>query len=364
MQVAEFVADELQRLESDSNIISDQPVDLAQYLSPVVKPSAEQSSAKNPAMAFLLSAPRSGSTLMRLMLDIHSGLLCPPELGLLGFNYINDWMQESLNLFSADAAMNILQDFTDVDPGQGKTRMNQLVEKNASIQEVYKVLQEYAGSRLLLDKTPGYSLELNTLYRINSWFESPKCIHLVRHPYSVIDSIVRNRMDRLLGEEGPDAYAIAEKIWAQCNRNILELAKSLPDNCYYMVRYEDLVRSPQDTMKQICEFLDIPFEESMTDPYAANRKIAGVGDPDILQHDKVDAKLANTWQDIILPRPLNAISCDLAQGFQYELPREAGRENQSGAESGTLEDVDIDNLSDEEVEAMLRKMMTGEQDVQ
>src|SRR3954466_6093857 len=45
-----------------------------------------QTGPKNPPAVFVLSPPRSGSTLFRVMLAGHPGLFAPPELELLSFN--------------------------------------------------------------------------------------------------------------------------------------------------------------------------------------------------------------------------------------------------------------------------------------
>ena len=46
--------------------------------------------AKNPPAVFVLSPPRSGSTLMRVMLGGHPRLFSPPELELLSFNTLRE----------------------------------------------------------------------------------------------------------------------------------------------------------------------------------------------------------------------------------------------------------------------------------
>src|SRR6185369_14432855 len=53
-------------------------------------PSKLKSASKNPPAVFVLSPPRSGSTLLRVMLGGHPKLFAPPELELLSFNTLAD----------------------------------------------------------------------------------------------------------------------------------------------------------------------------------------------------------------------------------------------------------------------------------
>ena len=68
------------------------------------------------------------------------------------------------------------------------------------------------------------------------------------------------------------------------------------------------------------EFLDIPFEAAILQPYTGGRMIGGPGDPDIFQHDQIEASLGESWRNISLPRPLGEYSRQLAAQLNYELP--------------------------------------------
>jgi hypothetical protein len=189
------------------------------------------------------------------------------------------------------------------------------------VQEMYRLIQQHAAPRLLVDKTPNYAKSLTTLRRAESWFDQPKYIHLVRHPYAVIESFVRHRFERFIGPEGVDPYECAEQTWTERNRNILALSQNMASQRYYRIYYEELVRQPARVMQGVCEFLRISFEEAMLYPYSGGRMIGGPGDPDIFQHDQIEPHLGEIWRDINLPRPLAQETRHLAVQFNYELPR-------------------------------------------
>ncbi|MBD2111679.1 MULTISPECIES: type I polyketide synthase [Cyanophyceae] len=284
---------------------------------------------RNPPMVFLLSAPRSGSTLLRVMLAGHPGLFCPPELHLLPFNTLEaqgaalgySYLQEGLQR----AVMELLQ----VNAEQAETLLSEWRQHHTTVPAVYDKLQQMAGGRLLVDKSPTYSLSLETLERAEQIFEGAKYIHLVRHPYSVISSFVHNRMYKIFDLEPDDPYRLAEQVWQACNQNIRTFASSLDPERHYTLRYEDLVVDPEPAMRGLCTFLDLPFDPAVLTPYEGRRMTDGVtaqsmavDDPNFRQRSRIEAHLAKIWQGIQLPHRLSTTSQTLAAQFDYPLPQE------------------------------------------
>jgi hypothetical protein len=208
--------------------------------------------------------------------------------------------------------------------------LNTLVHENVPTQEVYAKLQELASPQVLVDKTPQYSLRLETLLRAETLFETPKYILLVRHPYAVIESLVRIRLDKLFGpvlygSDQTDSHVVAEKVWVVCNQNLLDFSRQVgPERCHF-IRYEDLVGDSRRSMAALCDFLAIPFDDCVLQPYdnKPERMITGIGDPNIMDHDRIDPQLGQAWQRIKLPHQLGEPARRLAAEFGYELPAEA-----------------------------------------
>jgi pimeloyl-ACP methyl ester carboxylesterase len=138
------------------------------------------------------------------------------------------------------------------------------------------------------------------------------------------------RMDKLVGSGEGDPYELAELIWRESNQNIFNLAEEIDPDRYHLVYYEDLVSKPQVVLEGICEFLAIPFDAAVLTPYQGDRMTDGVsntamslGDPNFLNHQTIDAQLAETWKAIKLPGMLSNYTQQLAQQLKYELPQEA-----------------------------------------
>jgi malonyl CoA-acyl carrier protein transacylase len=286
-----------------------------------------QHSKLNNDIVFILSSGRSGSTLLRVMLAGHPALYSPPELHLLPFETMAQWHKELAASYLVEGLQRTLMELKGIDAPESRELVNDLVKQNLSIQEVYAMLQKLAGKRLLVDKSPTYADKRKTLERAEELFAKAKYIHLVRHPYAVIESFTRMRMHTLLnsGEENP--YQLAESTWANSNQNILDFCENISPERHHLVRYEELVTEPTRVMEGVCEFLGIPFDSSVLQPYQGNRMTDGVydksmsiGDPNFLKHNQIESKLAEIWKEIKLPSQLGGFAQRVAQTLQYELP--------------------------------------------
>ena len=282
---------------------------------------------KLPGIVFILSSPRSGSTLLRVMLAGHQDLASPPELHLLPFDTMGQREKELTLSHLGEGLQRAFIDLKGLDATQSENLIADLVKEDRSIPEVYALLQEVAGNRILIDKSPTYGFYRETLDRAEAMFDKAKYIHLVRHPYAVIESFYRLRMDKLVGSGDSEPYQVAELVWTKSNQNILDFLKSIDPNRHHLIVYEELVKNPTQVMQGLCEFLEIPFEPSLVNPYEGERMTGGVynqsmsvGDPNFLKRKKIDPTLADTWKTIRLPQPLSETSRQVAISLNYELP--------------------------------------------
>jgi len=276
---------------------------------------------------FLLSAPRSGSTLLRVMLAGHPSLFCPPELHLLGFTTMGARKSGLRGSYLEEGLVRAIQELDGGSAEKAVSLEQDWVSADLPVEEVYDRLQKMAKGRLLIDKSPSYAARLDTLKNAEELFVSAKYIHLVRHPLSVIDSFVKNRFDRLLGLTGKAPGEVAEKVWVESNANLSEFLRSVDPGRSMTIRYEDLVRSPQAVMEELCFFLGVPFDAAVLQPYEGRRMTDGlrsqsiaIGDPGFLEHKGIDASLADAWQNVTDPASLGQEALTMAAGFRYEIP--------------------------------------------
>lgn len=88
-----------------------------------------------------------------------------------------------------------------------------------------------------------------------SIFPGTKFIHIVRDPRAVAASVLPLNW----GPNDPENAAI---FWAQKMSYGLALEKMHPDSCT-RVYYEDILAKPSETVREICKYCEIEFQESM-----------------------------------------------------------------------------------------------------
>jgi len=290
-------------------------------------PAAEE---RIPGIVFLLSSPRSGSTLLRVMMAGHPGLFCPPELHLLPFGTMAERRAALASSYLGEGLQRAFMELKKLSAEDGRSFVDDLAERGLSTQKVYAMLQELAPGRQLVDKSPSYAASLETLARAEALFESAKYVHLARHPYAVIESFVRNRLDRVIPTDDVDPHDLAEQIWTGSNNNALRFLAALDPGRRHVIRYEELVRDPAAVMSRLCRFLEIPFDDAVLKPYEGRRMTDGIysqslsiGDPNFLDHHTIDPALGEAWKSIRLPRRLGGFAQKVSAELGYTLPAEA-----------------------------------------
>ncbi|HEY9735750.1 MAG TPA: SDR family NAD(P)-dependent oxidoreductase, partial [Trichocoleus sp.] len=281
--LAQYVAKELVRLQGSPAVSAEtsKPDEAAtsDLLSQgfwTSRPLAASPEQRNHSMVFLLSSPRAGSTLLRVMLAGHPDLFCPPELHLLPFDTLGERHTALGGSYLEEGLQRALMELMQLDADAAQGLLAEWMDRNAPIQAIYDKLQQLAGNRLLVDKSPTYSLSLAALQRAEQLFENAKFIHLVRHPYAVIDSFAKNRMHKIFNLEPENPYRLAEQVWDVSNRNIQTFLQTVDPQRQHVLRYEDLVSSPEDAMRRLCTFLELPFDPAVLTPYEGKRMTDGV----------------------------------------------------------------------------------------
>lgn len=285
---------------------------------------------------FILSSPRAGSTLLRVMLAGHSSLYSPPELHLLSFTTMGQRAAKLRGTGMEEGLVRALMDLEGISVEDSTLLVRSWEDSDLPIQKVYSRLQASLGTRTLVDKSPTYALQQNTLIRANQLFSNQYFIHLIRHPYAVIQSFVDLRMEQLFSAGEVDPYAFAESIWQQCNLNILRLQPtSGTPGRLHRVQYENLVTNPGTELRLICDFLQLPFEASLLSPYESGRLTDGlhgssmsIGDPNFMKHQSIDSSLSDKWRQIRLPNPLSRMTAELAITLGYSLPHKHPSQSQ------------------------------------
>ncbi|MBW8879247.1 MAG: amino acid adenylation domain-containing protein, partial [Acidobacteria bacterium] len=301
--------------------------ELVQPLAPMPAPSQ-----KNRRAVFVLSPPRSGSTLLRVMLGGHPELFAPPELELLSFNTLGERSAafSGRDSFWLEGAIRAVMEIRGCGPEQAREILESFEREDLTTGELYGRLQEWLGDRMLVDKTPSYALDPAILKRAEETFEEPLYIHLIRHPGGMIRSFVEAKLDQIFfrREHGFSRRELAELIWLASHENIEEFLREVPAQRQHWVRFEDLLREPEPVLRGICAFLGLEYDPGMAQPYqqSSSRMTNGphaesrmLGDVKFHEHSGVDASVAERWREAIPESSLGEATRARAVQLGYEV---------------------------------------------
>ena len=299
---------------------------------PPLDPHLANRGPKNPRAVFVLSPPRSGSTLFRVMLAGNPSLFAPPELQLLCFNTLAD-RKEAFSgryTFWLEGLIRAVMQARRCDVEEARSIIEACEDQNMPTQEFYRLMQEWLGNTILVDKTPGYALDVDVLKRAEDYFQDPLYIHLIRHPYGMIRSFEDAKLEQIFKYEHPFApRELAELMWLVSHQNTVDFLAGIDESRRYAVRFEELVDSPASTIEGVCRFLGIEFHPDMLEPHGGGREkmTDGIhdlsrmlGDIKFHQHKKIDRNIADRWKDRYTTDFLGDITWRVAGALGYEAP--------------------------------------------
>lgn len=217
-----------------------------------------------PPAPFVVGAPRSGTTMLRLMLDAHRDLAIPPETYFIT-KAAKRWHRPRPALRQRDRVEVHLETVTehrrwpdfhlDADAYRERVRAVRPETLGDAVREFYAMYAEKVGKPRWGDKTPFYVRKMDV---IQEALPEARFIHLIRDGRAVALSI----KDLWFG---PDTIEGCAEFWVERIDEARELARRIDH--YIEVRYEDLVRDPEPQLRRIAEFCELPWDERMVRYY-------------------------------------------------------------------------------------------------
>jgi hypothetical protein len=219
-----------------------------------VAPKQPRDAGGRPPMPFIVGTGRCGSTLLRLMLDSHPSLALPdethfiPRLARLAGSGANlHQLVDALRTDERWAGFGITSEALLARAG---TRREPPVE--ALLRAFYEGYAARFGKTRYGDKTPPYVFEMPLVRQL---FPEARFVHLVRDGRDVALSM------REKAWWGPKTLAETASWWTITILMARAQGAGAPD--YLEVRYEDLVQQPEETLRRVCEFIEVPWDGVM-----------------------------------------------------------------------------------------------------
>lgn len=216
--------------------------------------------AEEPAPFFLVGADRSGTTLLRLMVNAHSQLHVPRESWFLSVLLDALPLDRPLSSNEVDTAIEVIRTHErwrdwEIGDEELRARLNSLTEPLLTevVDAVFRLSGERAGKYYWGDKTPAYVRDMD---RLGALFPRAKFIHVVRDVRDVCLSLSKVWWHGHTFKEWA-------RYWSEAVEAGIASGYRLGQERYLEVRYEDLVLHDERELVRVCRFLDVQFEIDM-----------------------------------------------------------------------------------------------------
>jgi hypothetical protein len=285
--------------------------------SPLSSPDADQLPDRP---IFIVACPRSGTTLLQLMLHAHPRIAIPPETRHLLETYRHRIKFGDLTTEKGRAAVaNYMfkrPKFKDLKLDKTAVK-KRIVDGPGTVgSAIGIVLQEYANrydKPRWGDKRPLYLNHLPIIFRL---FPDAQVINIVRDGRACVASLKRMPW----WQEGVIGGMTR---WVQSMRKAAEAREKLRPDQYYELRYEDLVANPRPELERICAFLGEEFDEAMLEHHrVASEAVPAHKDWHTRTREGVSTAQVEAWKEQLEPWEIavfERLARKWLQHYGYEL---------------------------------------------
>ena len=219
---------------------------------------------------FIVGCPRSGTTLLRRLVDTHPLVAVIDEMrwiasfferreGLTPEGLVTPDLVDRLLAYDRFATLEI-----------SREQLGRLIDTSDPVpypnfvSAIFDLYGQAQGKSLVGDKTPRYVRRIPTLHAL--WPEA-KFVHLIRDGRDVCMSAISwsraYKLARRSSTWTEDPITTAAVWWEWHVRLGREDGGSLAPKLYHEVSYEELVSRPAKTCETLCDFLDVPYDDAM-----------------------------------------------------------------------------------------------------
>ena len=229
-----------------------------------------RTTARSSGPIFVLGHQRSGTTLLRYIIDTHPKICCPGELQL------GELCEHLYRIMELTAGRVSIRD--------RELRHQQSIEKTRRIaSQIMEAYSEAKNRPLWCEKSPGNLLHLNILQLV---FPTARYICLFRHCLDVVSSCVEIWPPEAAvpvflqfhyDQQDRDMVRTVIASWCNYASRMHNLCERDPES-YFPVKFESLLTDTRPTLERMFEFLGVEWhEELLANIFSANHQ-TGPGD--------------------------------------------------------------------------------------
>lgn len=237
-------------------------------------------------LIFLISQPRSGSTMLQRILGCHPNIYTCSETWLM-LHPVYSLRQKGIESeYGTKMASDALKRFFVSFENGEEEYINSM---RTMYLYIYECAKAKSNKKYFLDKTPRYYFIIPELRRL---FPKAKFIFLLRNPVAVLTSIINT----WIKENWFYLYEFKSDLIHAPNL-IINGMDDLKDKCH-VIRYENIIENPYDEIQAICDFLDVEILPEMVDYGKQNLPKWQLGDQKcVYQNARPNLQIAEKWVD-------------------------------------------------------------------
>lgn len=204
---------------------------------------------------FILGVPRSGTTLLSVILNNHSKLYIPQV------SYLGRFLQFLDQNNIVDIEYNIMNIWNETERLHSVSPLQGFDESKTFQENISEILMQDAtknGKVIWGDKAPPF---IDKIAEIKLLFPDSKIIQIIRDPRSNVMSLHKRQYTDI---------EIAAERWRDLNLQGLNTGKILSDKEYLKIHYEDLLANPEEVLNDVCKFLNVEYQTELISKLATS----------------------------------------------------------------------------------------------
>ena len=250
---------------------------------------------------FLISLPRSGSTLLQRILGGHASIHTTAEPWVMLHPLHAFKTNKIKSVFDENLAAAATQDFLSTIPENMELYFQAVRAYGLTL---YNRALEISGKELFLDKTPRY---YSIIPELSQTFPNSRFIILLRNPLAVMSSVLQTWF-----RNDPQILSTTAN-----QRDLIDGPRLLLDgitmleNKAHVVHYEQLVSEPEMVIRSLCDYLEISYSDEMLDYGNREAPRGRFGDNvGINRHKKPVSDSINSWRKNLTSPTLRQYAVD------------------------------------------------------
>jgi hypothetical protein len=214
---------------------------------------------------FIVGCARSGTTLVRRIVDAHPEIAITPEMHWITRHFksrnrlVTPELVSELTRHKRFAQFEIPREQFEDLLGSGEALPYPIF-----LNRVFGLYGTLKNKPLVGNKTSGYVRRIPTFHAL--WPDA-KFVHIIRDGRDVCLSVLNwNKAERTAGRYASweeDPVSTTALWWERKVRKAREDGAALGPGLYHETLYEDLVDDPERECKRLCEFLGVPYDDAM-----------------------------------------------------------------------------------------------------